>query len=160
MRFDRDRAELVLQFALLVMGERDSPIDRQLGPIHLLKYVYKTTPMLSASPNEQLDFSGASNSAAPITSERQQLRVDKLSAKKRKQFIQRLGKLRQTRRKCSTERHHLVDPVKNPRHDEIYEEGVTWLNCIVAPSLPVGESTVEFTEEVWKSSARKGNDVS
>lgn len=35
-----DRVDLLLQYALLKAGEEDSFMDRDLGPIHLLKYVY------------------------------------------------------------------------------------------------------------------------
>ena len=34
------RVDLLLQYALLVAGEQDEFLDRQLGPIHLIKYVY------------------------------------------------------------------------------------------------------------------------
>jgi hypothetical protein len=37
---DKTRIDLVLQYAALVAGQEDDPKDRQLGPIHLIKYVY------------------------------------------------------------------------------------------------------------------------
>ena len=40
MPFNPNHVDLVLQYALLVAGEEDEYIDRQLGPIHLIKYVY------------------------------------------------------------------------------------------------------------------------
>ena len=40
MSFDSSRADLIIQYALLLAGEEDESFDRQLGPIHLIKYVY------------------------------------------------------------------------------------------------------------------------
>ena len=37
---DTGKVDLVLQYALLVAGDEDNVWDRQLGPIHLIKYVY------------------------------------------------------------------------------------------------------------------------
>ena len=40
MSFDATKVDLVLQYALLLAGQEDDYFDRQLGPIHLIKYVY------------------------------------------------------------------------------------------------------------------------
>lgn len=264
MSFDQARTELVLQFALLVAGEEDSPYDRQLGPIHLIKYVYladlanarrtdgevftgadwrfykfgpwsnaihevidpalekigakklkfasdygeddwvrysvrddclltekgrsipawialelrrdvhkfgkdtpalldyvyKTKPMLSASPNDYLDFSLEADSSTEMMRERQQLRVDRLSARKRKRFRERLRKLRNEQQKNKTARPNLLDPVASPRHDDIYEEGLAWLDQLAGPPLESGDCLAEFSGEVWNSPTRKGGDVS
>lgn len=37
---DQQRVDLVIQYSLLVAGEADEFFERQLGPIHLIKYVY------------------------------------------------------------------------------------------------------------------------
>jgi hypothetical protein len=37
---DQDRIDKLIQFALLVAGRNDEPFERELGPIHLIKYVY------------------------------------------------------------------------------------------------------------------------
>lgn len=37
---DIDKIQKIMQYALLVAGQNDDPFDRQLGPIHLVKYVY------------------------------------------------------------------------------------------------------------------------
>ena len=264
MPIDQARTELVLQFALLVAGEEDSPFDRQLGPIHLLKYVYladlvnarrndgkvftgadwrfhnfgpwsnaihavidpalrkigakklefksdygeddwirysvrddclltekgnslpawiarelrrdvhkfgkdtpalldyvyKTKPMLSASPNDFLDFSLEASSSTDMMREREQLRVDQLSARKRKRFRERLGNLRNEQQRKKTARPNLLDPVASRRHDDIYEEGIAWLDQLAGPQLESGDCLVEFSGEVWNSPTRKGGDVS
>jgi hypothetical protein len=40
MPFDPSHVDLLLQYVLLVAGAKDKQIDRQLGQIHLIKYVY------------------------------------------------------------------------------------------------------------------------
>ena len=40
MPLSLENTRLVVQFALLTAGEEDQPHERQLGPIHLLKYAY------------------------------------------------------------------------------------------------------------------------
>lgn len=40
MPVDTDKIDLIIQFALLAAGDEDDFFDRQLGPIHLIKYVY------------------------------------------------------------------------------------------------------------------------
>ena len=40
MSFDSSHVDLLLQYVLLLAGAKDKQTDRQLGPIHLIKYVY------------------------------------------------------------------------------------------------------------------------
>ena len=54
----------------------------------------------------------------------------------------------------------LINPVKNPRYDDVYHEGMAWLDNLAGPQFAEGEYTVEFSDEVWKSATRKGEDVS
>lgn len=68
-----------------------------------------------------------------MTREREQLRVDRLSAGERKQFRERLGKLRNEQQRRKTARPNLLDPVTSPRHDDIYEEGLAWLDQLAGP---------------------------
>ncbi len=37
---DEDRLDKIIQYALLVAGQEDEDTDRELGPIHLIKYTY------------------------------------------------------------------------------------------------------------------------
>jgi len=34
------KIDLLIQYAILIAGQEDDYLDRQLGPIHLIKYVY------------------------------------------------------------------------------------------------------------------------
>ena len=54
----------------------------------------------------------------------------------------------------------LVNPVPRPRYDEIYEQGVSWLESLSGEPFTEGEMVLEFSEEVWNSTTRKGNEFS
>jgi hypothetical protein len=262
---DTSRIDLIIQYALLVAGEEDEFIDRQLGPIHLIKYVYladltyaqrnggqtytgtdwrfykfgpwsqavneriepalraicaekqtlpsdhedrddwvrwrlrderllrereqqlpvtiklrlkqyvhkfgkdtpslldhvyRTEPMLSAAPNEYLDFSSVVNEQTEADADPQPLRMDSLSTRKKKQFKERLQQLRAQRKGRESRASKLINPVKNPRYDEVYEAGIAWLDDLAGPQLTPGDKVAEFTDDVWQSPARKGEDVS
>ena len=149
----------------------------------LLDYVYKTKPMLCAAPGEYLDLSvgepsepdlharyrraetppardvevAALHVDSLLTEEKDdRLRMEQLSNKKRKRFQERVRELRGKQ----VNRPKLVNPVPAPRYDDVYERGVAWLEEIAgSPQLEPGEFAAEFSDDVWKSSARKGEDV-
>ena len=121
----------------------------------LLDHVYKTMPMLCAAPGEQLDFSIAQNvSSEEPTSE--PLKMDSLSNKKKKQLKQRLRKLGEEYRNRRRKEAAFIKPDPPPRYDDVYFEGLAWLDSLAGPPLSEGEYEVEFSDEVWKSAARKG----
>lgn len=126
----------------------------------LLDYVYKTKPMLSAAPNEVLDFSLAIEDLSNIRGEIQSLRMENLSNKKKKRFSEGLRALRENREGKEPKQINLINPIKNPRYDEIYKDGIAWLDNLAGLQLGTGEKTAQFSEDVWKSMTRKGEDVS
>lgn len=52
------RVDLILQYALVVAGENEEFFDRQLGPIHLIKYVY-LADLAYSQGHEGETFTGA-----------------------------------------------------------------------------------------------------
>ncbi|NJA04443.1 SocA family protein [Methylococcaceae bacterium WWC4] len=54
---DSSRVDLVVQFSLLVAGEEDDGFSRQLGPIHLVKYLY-LADLSYAKRNNGQSFTG------------------------------------------------------------------------------------------------------
>lgn len=142
----------------------------------LLDFVYKTEPMIVAAPEEDLDFSVVakpksgdderpktqSSSSAAVSPGRQefdiaQLRHEQLSNKKKKRFHERV----RTMHEKQAAKPKLINPVKTPRYDEVYEQGVAWLEELAGSyGLEPAEFTAEFSDDVWKSAARKGQDVS
>jgi len=265
MPFDPSHADLLLQYVLLVAGAKDKQIDRQLGPIHLIKYVYladlsyaqrnqgktftnadwqfdkfgpwsqelrariepalieigadkktssskyedkddairwslsnerllnerewklptdislylkryvgrfgqdapsllehvySTKPMLSAAPNEPLDFSLAVEETPSAEPESRQLKMDNLSEKKKKKLKERMHALQEKQKSRKPKKLRLVPLVKNPRYDEVYAAGIAWLDDLAGRPLTLGEKAAEFSNEVWQSSTRKGGNVS
>ena len=48
---DISRVDKIIQYSLLIAGDEDDFSDRQLGPIHLIKYVYLADLDFAASHN-------------------------------------------------------------------------------------------------------------
>ena len=126
----------------------------------LLHYVYRTEPMLSAAPNELLDFTVVTQDISmdePVTTP---LRMDSLSNKKKKQFKERMRELREKYHNgeyaSAIERKDgkMVNPFRQPTA-EVHE----WLDSLAGEPLREGEYVVQFSDEVWKSATRKGGDV-
>jgi hypothetical protein len=265
MSLDVNRVDKLLQFALLVAGDQDDYIDRQLGPIHLIKYVYladlayisrerdetytgtpwkfhnfgpwstevfkridpalaavnaeksqlesdygdnedyfrwqlrdeellartarelpnivvhrirqdvrkygkdthallhhvyRTTPMLSAAPGQLLDMALAEPVRQVVKSDDSDLRFGQLSNKKKKRFKERIREIQKENSHRVTTTNRLVNPVPNPRFDEIYEQGVEWLDSLAGADFEATDVVAEFDHSVWGSATRRGEDDS
>jgi len=125
----------------------------------LLDFVYKTRPMLTAAPGEVLSFAPPSveehvvqQNEAPIT----------LSIKQQKRRREALADLKaQVRAKldarAATAR--AVVSVPPPRYDDVYADGQQWLDSLAGEPIESSEGELLFSDEVWKSSGRRGPDV-
>lgn len=120
----------------------------------LLDYVYKTKPMLAAAPGERLDFSLLLEDRD--LHEQGALRVDSISNKKKKLLKQRIAQLRGSEKQA---RSRLINPVSRPRYDDVYSDGMAWLDSLAGDEFSEDERNVEFSDDVWKSSTRKADDV-
>jgi hypothetical protein len=122
----------------------------------LLSYVYSTKPMLCAAPLEFLDFS---NLKIPAKNLSQAQSNDKsLSLKKQKTLKANLQNLRiqNVERLSAKRKHSLVKPPISPRYDEVYFEGLKWLDSLAGEKLQEGEKGVSLSDSIWKSSLRAG----
>ena len=133
----------------------------------LLHYVYSTKPMLSAAPGERLDFLVVADDVSDDQSVPKPLKMDSLSNRKKEKFkerIRNLGAEYQNRQQegylPGRQTGKLINPVKSPRYDGIYHEGITWLDSLAGTKLPEGKYVIRFSDEVWKTVVRKGEDVS
>lgn len=126
----------------------------------LLDYVYKTKPMLCAAPNEYLDLSLAVDSTAQNQEAPLPLQMESLSKKKKKDFQQKMQALRELHQQRKSEKPKLINPVTNPRYDDVYKEGVVWLDSLSGEKFSTRNISTEFSSDVWKSTTRKGEDVS
>lgn len=122
----------------------------------LLRHVYRTPPMLEAAPREMLDFGIVAQteeaSAKPLP-------LEPISEKKAKRLREAMRRVQEQAASRSGKQRELVNPVSKPRHDEVYEQGVKWLDSLAGEPIEPGEKTAQFSEDVWKSSTRKGTDV-
>jgi hypothetical protein len=126
----------------------------------LLSYVYSTKPMLCAAPLEYLDFSNLTTPTEDFPHE--QSSSDSLSFKKQKTLKANLRNLRiQNAEKLSAKRkNNLVTPPVSPRYDEVYFEGLKWLDSLAGEKIQEGKKDVGFSDSIWKSSSRCGDDFS
>lgn len=120
----------------------------------LLELVYKTPPMLRAAPGERLEFSGEALRASEQDEGSPRLAI--LSEKQRKKLREKMRELRA--RPPTAAPAKLVKPPE-PLYDGIYKEGLAWLDSLAGLPFVDQTLTVEFGDDVWKSSARNGIDV-
>lgn len=125
----------------------------------LLHYVYGTAPMLSAAPNEFLDFSIVGNGPLVDQAAQKPLRMESLSNREKKKFKERMRTLRMRYKKKDRKNVRLTNPVQDARYDDVYDAGLLWLDSLAGKPFEEGTHTVSFSNEVWKSSTRKGADV-
>jgi len=126
----------------------------------LLAYVYSTQPMRSAAPNEYLDFLHLRKIRKSIIEEPQEL-VKKMSVKKKRILKEKRDNLRALAAKklAAKRRKSLVKPHKPPRYDDVYFEGLTWLDSLAGEKMAEGESEAVFSDSIWKSAARRDENV-
>ena len=88
------------------------------------------------------------------------MRIDNLSEAQKKEFGKRMRELRARHKNRQRKKHKLINPVTTPQYDDTYYEILAWLDSLAGEPFSEGEFIVEFSDEVWKSAARKGQDVS
>ena len=125
----------------------------------LLEFVYRTPPMLKASPNEMLDFAPDGTLQESETSTESKESLANLSRKKQMAFIEKRKQLRS----CladNRESAQLINPAPNPRYDADYESGLEWLESLAGEKITALEGTARFDNSVWKSKTRNSDEVS
>ncbi|MDY6905591.1 MAG: DUF4065 domain-containing protein [Thermodesulfobacteriota bacterium] len=121
----------------------------------LLHFVYNTVPMLIAAPNETLDFTKpfelkkAHSSSETLISNEPEILTDR-QRKKRKQKIEAFKKKMQTKGKVTPRK---ITP-KEPRYDDIYFQGLQWLDSLEGEPLQPGHGEITVDPAVWKSKSR------
>ncbi len=125
----------------------------------LLHYVYQTVPMLRAAPGEFLDFSLIIKDA-DFCHKDTALFEDTITArqeKKRKKLFAELKDRLNSRLDNELKKpEHKPTP---PRYDDVFFEGVRYLDSLAGESLEPLEYTAVFPDEIWKSKARFDPDV-
>ena len=126
----------------------------------LLSYVYSTSPMLLAAPNDILDFSHLRTPENRRMSP--QDNIEPLSKRKEKKLKEKMRDLKSLAKKKLADKRKvaLVKPPRAPRYDDLYFEGLDWLDTLAGPKITEGEKEAVFSDSIWKSPARRGDSVS
>jgi len=120
----------------------------------LLHYVYATTPMLNATPKERLDFSLCKLEEKEDKSKFMPY-LERISEIKHKELLIKIEDIR-AKYQATKEKNKSLAVIKyRPRYDGVYEEGIEWLDSLSGIDFPEGESHVEFSDQIWKSKARR-----
>lgn len=123
----------------------------------LLDHVYKTEPMLSAKPGEYLNFESVYSDTRSILAP-EPTKYSLLSMKKKKHLANRMMELKQSKK--VEQKRMLVCPVADPRYDDVYDQGVRWLDSLAGPEFSDMTLDAHFSDDVWNSMTRKGYDLS
>jgi hypothetical protein len=118
----------------------------------LLHHVYLSEPMLRAAPGERLVFDElpppaapeSTEAAAPLTPRQKRKQHEKMKSG-REAVLEKLRRRQERRAKRVA---------YEPRYDEVYAEGVRWLDSLAGAPLDGQSGTLTFSEEVWRSRGR------
>jgi len=125
----------------------------------LLHYVYTTAPMLQAAPGESLQFAvhreepehlADSESDLGAEPEREVARAPLSKTGRRK----KLEVLKNRVRDKMASRPTASQPPA-PRYDEVFTEGVKWLDSLAGSDLDAESGEMIFSSDVWKSRGRR-----
>ena len=72
------------------------------------------------------------------------LRMDGLSNRQKKQFKERMRELRARYKNREQKGRKLINPVKDARYDDVYDEGLNWLDSLAGEPLREGAYIVWF----------------
>ena len=118
----------------------------------LLHFVYTTSPMLKAAPNEPLVFEAtpsitpAPTSTPAPSSVKEKKRQEARDRETKKKVA---DKLAQKRAQKSVRK-----AVKPPRYDEVFLQGVAWLDGLAGEEIAGSKGEVVFDDGVWTSPTR------
>jgi hypothetical protein len=115
----------------------------------LLHHVYRTPPMLRASPGDRLDLRHEQESETARAESLPEVRLSKTKVRKMREEFQR-------RLVSKQKGHRAVAPQPPPRYDEVFAEGVAWLD---GPEPEPRRGRLSFSDDVWNSRARGETDL-
>lgn len=121
----------------------------------LLNHVYTTRPMRNAAPGSELvlfvaeptQHATAPTSSAPAPSVRQEKKRKERVAKAKESIKAKLAARRAAREKRT--------PVAEaPRYDDVFEQGLAWLDEVAGSPEQEIQGEAQFDDEVWDSETR------
>lgn len=117
--------------------------------------------MVIAAPEELLDFSlpepeGDESDEMVAEGERPSLTARQIKKRKAKLKVLKERINERLDKKLAEGRAFSVPS----RYDEVFFQGLEWLNSLAGEPIPQGEFTAEISDKMWKSKARFDPDVS
>jgi hypothetical protein len=131
----------------------------------LLHHVYRTRPMLEAAPGDFLSFKEEAFEV-PAHPEVLSKASDVVglyqspSKKKRRADMKTLKEQIQAKLAEKKLQKQQIKLSKAPRYDDVFFEGVKWLDSLDGDPVQEQEGVISFSEDIWKSPARMVPDVS
>jgi hypothetical protein len=126
----------------------------------LLHHVYTTKPMLNAAPGEMLDFSFVVEPDIPKVAPPKKETLSKGQIKRRQERQTKMKKLFQERFNAVREAKKIEKIKVEPRYDEVFAEGVAYLDSFGGQEIEDRSMTCVISPELWKSKARHDPDLS
>ena len=126
----------------------------------LLDFVYQTRPMVTAAPGEYLDFNILSCKTGSENQDQAGIAVKELTVrqkKKRKSAFLDLKK--RVNARLDEQQKRRAEGAVAPRYDEVFFNGMEWLNSASDKPLESGEYTAIISDKMWKSKARYDPDL-
>lgn len=126
----------------------------------LLHHVYRTRPMLCAAPGEYLQF--VPRKKKGDHSEIGEEVAEKLSVKRKRMKEEAVEALK---KKVAEKRAEIESGKKEwkeftpPRYDDIYFEGVEWVESLADDPIEPEEGILDIPDEFWKSPIRTDDDI-
>jgi hypothetical protein len=124
----------------------------------LLRYVYNTQPMRNAAPLEYLDFS----CVAQVAIEKDEEHTPYLQTLTKKKQLDKKRRLKELKAQIAGRKQenkswqeNLVKPPHEPRYDEVFEEGVRWLDSLAGEPFQEEQIEVVFDKAIWQSPTRR-----
>jgi len=123
----------------------------------LLRAVYLTPPMLNAAPEEKLDFVTA---VRERPAEYVALADTSTSKSQQKLRQRRLAEIRaEVQARLMSVKEGLGATQQAPRYDEVFSEGVKWLDRLAGEAVPEREGRLSVADDVWKSETRRDPEI-
>jgi len=126
----------------------------------LLDFVYKTSPMLSAAPEEELDFSQVHIEGFESESPEPRVESTERQKKKQRQKLLDFKKHLNNRLNAKIESQRSKSCMFPPRYDDVFFEGLSKLNEDEGTDQFHGEFIALFGDNIWKSKARHDPELS
>jgi hypothetical protein len=121
--------------------------------VSLLHFVYRTPPMLAAAPGESLNFDHLAAQPLPAPTQAVSKPLPAISKTKIKRLKARLEKIYEERK--TREQREFVVPDPPPIYDEVYFQGVEWLEQLAGSPTEATRGKLTFDDSIWKSPGRR-----